>query len=55
MKKGHTVQFTGFGSFAVTRQRARAGVNPQTGEKMKIKARKVPKFKAGVGLRKAVG
>ena len=55
MKKGNTVQLTGFGSFAVTRQKARAGVNPQTGEKMRIKARKVPKFKAGAGLKKAVG
>ena len=55
MKKGNTVQFTGFGSFAVTRQKARTGMNPQTGEKIKIKARKAPKFKAGVGLKKAVG
>ncbi len=55
MKKGHTVRFTGFGSFAVTRQKARSGVNPQTGEKIKIKARKVSKFKAGAGLKKAVG
>jgi len=55
MKKGNTVQFTGFGSFTVTRQKARAGMNPQTGEKIKIKARKAPKFKAGAGLKKAVG
>ena len=54
IKKGHTVQFTGFGSFVVTKQKARAGVNPQTGEKIKIAARKAPKFKAGANLKKAV-
>ena len=55
LNKGNTVQFTGFGSFAVTKQKARTGMNPQTGEKIKIKARKAPKFKAGSGLKKAVG
>lgn len=54
LKKGNTVQFTGFGSFAVTKQKARTGMNPQTGEKINIKARKAPKFKAGTGLKKAV-
>ena len=54
LKKGIPVQFTGFGSFAATKRKARTGVNPQTGEKIKIKARKVPRFKAGTGLKKAV-
>jgi len=54
LKKGNTVQFTGFGSFAVVKSKARTGVNPRTGEKIKIAARKSPKFKAGANLKKAV-
>jgi len=54
LKKGNTVQFTGFGSFAVVKSKARTGVNPQTGEKIKIAARKSPKFKAGAKLKKLV-
>jgi DNA-binding protein HU-beta len=54
LKKGNTVQFTGFGSFTVVKSKARTGVNPQTGEKIKIAARKNPKFKAGASLKKAV-
>jgi nucleoid DNA-binding protein len=54
LKKGNTVQFTGFGSFTVTKSKARMGVNPQTHEKIKIAARKSPKFKAGANLKKAV-
>ena len=55
MERGHTVQLSGFGSFAVTRQKARTGANPQSGERIKIKGRKVPKFKAGARLKRAVG
>ena len=54
LKKGNTVQFTGFGSFTVVKSKARMGVNPQTGEKIKIAARKSPKFKAGANLKSAV-
>ena len=54
LKKGNTVQFTGFGSFVVTKSKARMGVNPQNGEKIKIAARKSPKFKAGANLKKSV-
>jgi DNA-binding protein HU-beta len=54
LKKGNTVQFTGFGSFTVRKSKARTGVNPQNGEKIKIAARKSPKFTAGANLKKAV-
>ncbi|HEY3398711.1 MAG TPA: HU family DNA-binding protein [Armatimonadota bacterium] len=54
LKKGKVVQFTGFGSFSVVKTKARQGVNPQTGEKIKIAARKTPKFKAGANLKKSV-
>ena len=47
LKKGDKVTLVGFGTFSVTARSARNGRNPQTGETLKIKARKVPKFKAG--------
>lgn len=50
MKKGEKVAILGFGTFSVTQRAAREGVNPQTGKKMKIAARKVVRFKAGAGL-----
>lgn len=54
LKAGDKVVFTGFGSFEVTERAAREGRNPSTGEKMKIKAAKAPKFKPGKGLKDAV-
>ena len=50
LKKGNKVTLTGFGTFSVAKRKARNGVNPATGEKIKIAARKAPVFKAGVGL-----
>lgn len=47
LKKGDRVTLVGFGTFSVSERSARSGRNPQTGEVIKIKARKVPKFKAG--------
>ena len=47
LKKGDKVTLIGFGTFSVTARAARNGRNPQTGTTIKIKARKVPKFKAG--------
>ncbi|HMM72875.1 MAG TPA: HU family DNA-binding protein [Rhodocyclaceae bacterium] len=54
LKKGQTVTLVGFGTFAVTKRASRTGRNPNTGEKLKIKAAKVPKFRPGKGLRDAV-
>ena len=54
LKKGKRVSLVGFGTFAVGRRAARNGRNPQTGETIKIKAVKVPKFKAGKILKDAV-
>lgn len=54
LKKGENVTLVGFGTFSVTKRKARTGRNPQTGEAIKIKARKVPKFKAGKDLTTAV-
>jgi len=47
VKKGDDVSLVGFGTFSKVKRAARMGVNPATGEKIKIKARNLPKFKAG--------
>jgi DNA-binding protein HU-beta len=54
LKSGEEVQVTGFGKFYVRDQKARDGRNPQTGEKMRILAQKVPSFRAGNSLKKSV-
>ena len=53
-KKDGKVQLVGFGTFDVAKRAAREGRNPQTGAKMKIKASKAPRFKAGKALKDAV-
>ena len=47
VKKGDDVSLVGFGTFTKTRRAARTGVNPATGEKIKIKAKTLPKFRPG--------
>lgn len=54
LKKGDEVTLVGFGTFTVRKRAARTGRNPQTGETLKIKAAKVPAFKAGKALKDAV-
>jgi DNA-binding protein HU-beta len=54
LKKGDAVTLVGFGTFKVTKRKARKGRNPQTGEEIKIKASKAPKFTAGKSLKEAV-
>ena len=54
LKKGGTVSLTGFGSFSVTKRKARIGRNPQTGDALKIKAAKVPQFRPSKGLKEAL-
>ena len=54
LKKGNDVTLVGFGSFKVAKRAARMGVNPKTGAKMKIAARKVVKFVPGKDLKSAV-
>jgi DNA-binding protein HU-beta len=54
LKKGDAVTLVGFGTFSVNKRKARKGRNPQTGEVIKIAAKKVPVFKAGKGLKDAV-
>ncbi|GIX34266.1 MAG: transcriptional regulator [Lysobacteraceae bacterium] len=54
LKKGDTVSLVGFGTFQVRKRAARQGRNPRTGQTIKIKATKVPSFKAGKALKDAV-
>jgi DNA-binding protein HU-beta len=54
LKKGDKVTLIGFGTFNVVKRAAREGVNPQTRQKIKIKASKAPRFKAGKVLKDAV-
>jgi DNA-binding protein HU-beta len=54
LKKGDTVTLVGFGTFSVRKRAARIGRNPRTGESIKIKASKVPGFKAGKALKDAI-
>lgn len=48
------VTLVGFGTFNVAHRKEKVGVNPKTGEKITIKAKKVPVFRAGKALKEAV-
>jgi DNA-binding protein HU-beta len=54
MKKGGMVTLVGFGTFYVGKRAARSGRNPRTGASIKIKAARVPKFRAGKALKDAL-
>ena len=54
LKKGERVPVAGFGTFNVSKRKAREGRNPQTGAAVKIPARKAVTFKAGTALKDAV-
>ena len=54
LKGGEEIRIAGFGKFSVRERKAREGRNPQTGERIKIPASKVPAFSAGNVLKEAV-
>ena len=54
LKKKQEVALAGFGTFKVSKRKARTGRNPRTGEEIKIKAQNVPKFSPGKALKDAV-
>ncbi|AJP57773.1 DNA-binding protein HU [Pandoraea vervacti] len=54
LKKGDDVTLVGFGTFHVAKRAARTGRNPRTGDAIKIKAAKVPKFRPGKDLKDSV-
>ena len=54
LKQGKSIALTGFGTFSVMKRKARSGINPATGKKMAIPAKKVPKFKPGKALKAGI-
>lgn len=52
--KGDPVTLVGFGTFKAAKRAARTGVNPKTGEKLKIAATTVPRFTPGAAFKSAV-
>jgi len=54
LKKQEKVTLVGFGTFSVSKRKARKGRNPRTGKEIKIPARTVPKFTPGKALKEAV-
>lgn len=54
LKSGDSVSLVGFGTFTVRKRAARTGRNPRTGDTIKIKASKMPAFKAGKALKDAM-
>lgn len=54
LKKGDKVTLVGFGTFTVKKRKARKGRNPRTGQEIKIRAAKTPKFTAGKAFKDAV-
>ena len=54
MKRGDEVSIAGFGTFVAKQRKARQARNPKTGAAVNVPAMKVPKFKAGKGLKDAV-
>jgi DNA-binding protein HU-beta len=54
LKNGNEVRLAGFGTFVVSQRAASEGRNPRTGEKIQIPASKLPKFRAGKGLKDAI-
>lgn len=55
LEKGEDVKISGFGNFKVRQKHARKGRNPQTGEQMEIRARRVVTFKGSYKLREKMG
>lgn len=54
LRQSKAVVLTGFGTFTVMKRKSRVGVNPATGKKMQIPAKKVPKFRPGKALKALV-
>jgi DNA-binding protein HU-beta len=54
LKKGQKITIMGFGTFAVSKRKARTGRDPRTGEQISIPAVKIPRFTAGKGLKQSI-
>ena len=54
LKTGSKISLVGFGTFDVSARAARTARNPRTGDTIQVAAMKVPRFKAGKGLKDSV-
>jgi DNA-binding protein HU-beta len=54
VKKGERVSLVGFGTFERRDRKARTARNPRTGSPVKVKATKIPAFRAGQGFKDVV-
>jgi DNA-binding protein HU-beta len=54
LRSGDKVALVGFGTFSVSKRKARTARNPRTGETIEVPAKRAPKFKAGRDLKNAV-
>jgi nucleoid DNA-binding protein len=54
LEKGNKVKLSGFGTFYVKNKKARKGMNPKTGERIQVQAKKYPVFKASPELREQI-
>lgn len=54
LERGERIEIRGFGSFVVKDREGRTGLNPKTGERVEVPAKRVPFFKAGKELRERV-
>lgn len=54
LAQGNRVQIVGFGTFEVRQRRSLDVINPRTGERMNVPAHKLPAFRAGTNLKRAV-
>jgi DNA-binding protein HU-beta len=54
LKQGGKITLPGFGTFLTSNRSARKGRNPRTGEEIDIPAVRIPKFKAGKGLKDSI-
>jgi len=52
--KGEGIEIRGFGSFSIREYKSYVGRNPKTGEKIKVKPKKLPFFKVGKDLKERV-
>ncbi len=54
IKKEERFAYPGFGTFTVRKRKARTGINPQTGESIKIKASKTVGFKPAKAFKESL-
>ena len=54
LKKGDKVQWSGFGTFTISRRPPRIGINPITREKIQLPATLVMKFRPGKNFKEDI-